>query len=101
MKYQPTQDTLLTLAGFKITQKDLANYQWQTRSYEQIGEVQTKGIEVSLNQQLSDKFSIAPSYAYLKKRLLQIKMARRLEKRSGECLAIKHLFGQNINSLIS
>lgn len=69
MKYQPTQDTLLTLAGFKITQKDLANYQWQTRSYEQIGEVQTKGIEVSLNQQLSDKFSIAASYAYLKKEI--------------------------------
>ncbi|EXI61994.1 GlcNAc transferase [Mannheimia granulomatis] len=69
MKYQPTQDTLLTLAGFKITQKDLANYQWQTRSYEQIGEVETKGIEVSLNQQLSDKFSIAASYAYLKKEI--------------------------------
>ncbi|WP_044469843.1 TonB-dependent siderophore receptor [Mannheimia massilioguelmaensis] len=69
VKYQPTQETLLTLAGFKIKQKDLANYQWQTHSYEQIGKVETKGIEVSLNQQLSDKFSVTASYAYLKKEI--------------------------------
>ncbi|EIJ71815.1 TonB-dependent siderophore receptor [Pasteurella bettyae] len=69
VKYQPTQETLLTLAGFKIKQKGLANYQWQTHSYEQIGKVETKGIEVSLNQQLSDKFSVTASYAYLKKEI--------------------------------
>lgn len=69
VKYQPTQETLLTLAGFKITQKDLANYQCQTRSYEQIGKVEAKGIEVSLNQQLSDKLSVSASYAYLKKEI--------------------------------
>lgn len=69
VKYQPTQETLLTLAGFNITQKNLANYQWQTNNYEQIGEVKTKGIEASLNQQLSDKFSVSASYAYLKKEI--------------------------------
>lgn len=69
IKYQPTQETLLTLAGFNITQKNLANYQWQTRSYEQIGEVKTKGIEAGLNQQISDKFSVSASYAYLKKQI--------------------------------
>lgn len=80
IKYQPTQETLLTLAGFTITQKDLANYQWQTRSYEQIGEVKTRGIEVSLNQQFSDKFSVSASYAYLKKEITADKDSRNIGK---------------------
>ena len=67
IKYQPNQDLLFTLAGFKITQHDLANYKWQTHSYEQLGKVETKGVEVSLNQQISDKFAITASYAYLNK----------------------------------
>ncbi len=80
MKYQPSQDTLLTLSGFKINQKELANYQWQTRSYEQIGKIETKGIEASLNQQITGKFSITASYAYLKKKIVADKDGSTLGK---------------------
>ncbi|RLM24492.1 ferrichrysobactin receptor [Brenneria alni] len=65
VKFQPKgSNTILTLSLFDITQKNITSYNSVTQYNEQIGKVQSKGLETELRTQLTPEISLMAAYSY-------------------------------------
>ena len=67
VKYQPTgADHLITLAAFDLTQENMTTADPVNQGFSiQIGEVQTRGIELEGKFSFNDNFQMTGAYAYL------------------------------------
>jgi iron complex outermembrane receptor protein len=65
VKYQPKgSQSSVTVAAFDLHQKDVASYDYTTYSYQQTGEIGSKGLEVESNLHLTDAWKMTTAYAY-------------------------------------
>lgn len=65
IKFQPVgRETLLTLALFDITQKNITSWNSKLKFNEQIGKVESRGAEAELHTQLTPALSVMSAYSY-------------------------------------
>lgn len=65
IKYQiPDRNTLLTASWFDITQRNLASYNYATSFYEQIGRVDSRGLELELRSNPLPELELVAAYTY-------------------------------------
>lgn len=66
VKYQPLGwNALFTFAAFDLTRDNVAVYVPATTSYEQIGQVKSRGIELEGTMSLADGWNLRAAYAYV------------------------------------
>lgn len=72
VKFQPKgSKSSVTAAVFDLRQKDVASYDYTTASYQQTGEVGSKGLELDTNLHLTDAWKVTTAYAYTDAEVLQ------------------------------
>lgn len=65
LKFQPKgSDTLLSMALFDIDQRNITSYNSVTGYNEQIGKVNSKGVETELHSQLTPEIAVIAAYTY-------------------------------------
>ncbi len=63
IKYQPTgSNTVMSLALFDITQKNITSYNSVTGYNEQIGKVKSKGLETEIRSQITPEINVIANY---------------------------------------
>ncbi|WP_245477901.1 TonB-dependent siderophore receptor [Bradyrhizobium guangxiense] len=66
VKYQPLGwNALFTFAAFDLTRDNVAVYVPATTSYEQLGQVKSRGIELEGTMSLADGWNLRAAYAYI------------------------------------
>lgn len=71
VKYQPKGSQLsVTAAVFDLKQKDVASYDSLTATYDQTGEVGSKGLEVESNLHITDAWKVSTAYTYTDAKVL-------------------------------
>ena len=65
-KYQPTNiDALFTAALFDLTQENVSQYDGATKTYMQVGRINTQGLELEGKMSLGDRTNLTLAYSYL------------------------------------
>nr|WP_241764030.1 TonB-dependent siderophore receptor [Winslowiella toletana] len=65
VKYQPPgSETMITVSAFDITQKNITQYNSTLGYNEQIGKVQSKGVETEIHSQLTPEINLMAAYTY-------------------------------------
>ncbi|MCU5772568.1 TonB-dependent siderophore receptor [Erwiniaceae bacterium BAC15a-03b] len=65
VKYQPPgSETVITVAAFDITQKNITQYNSVLGYNQQIGKVQSKGVETEIHSQLTPEINVMAAYTY-------------------------------------
>lgn len=66
VKYQPVGlNALFTLAAFDLTRNNVAVYDPSAATYEQLGQVKSRGIELEATMSLADGWNLRAGYAYV------------------------------------
>ncbi|WP_336233522.1 TonB-dependent siderophore receptor [Thalassospira sp. CH_XMU1458] len=66
VKYQPEAiDALFTAAVFDLTQENVSQYNSATRTYHQIGEINSRGLELEGKMSLGEQTNMTLAYTYL------------------------------------
>ncbi|KZB65990.1 TonB-dependent siderophore receptor [Thalassospira povalilytica] len=66
VKYQPeTFDALFTAALFDLTQENVSQWNSSTSSYKQIGEINSRGLELEGKMSLDEQTNLTLAYTYL------------------------------------
>jgi len=66
VKYQPEAiDALFTAAVFDLTQENVSQYNSATRTYHQIGEINSRGLELEGKMSLDEQTNMTLAYTYL------------------------------------
>lgn len=64
VKYQPVENTLMSLAAYDLRQTNVPTYDSSAGWYENAGEIRAKGIEAEVHSTLWDSWNIIASYTY-------------------------------------
>ncbi|RBB94527.1 TonB-dependent siderophore receptor, partial [Pseudomonas sp. MWU12-2115] len=64
LRYQPTSDIQLSAAVYELQQSNVAQYNAISFSYDPIGKVRSRGVELEANAKLSKQLSLLAGYTY-------------------------------------
>ncbi|MFS2225034.1 TonB-dependent siderophore receptor [Pantoea sp. B65] len=65
VKYQPPgSETVVTVSAFDIKQRNLSQYNSTLGYYEEIGEVQSQGVETEIHSQLTAEINLMAAYTF-------------------------------------
>lgn len=82
VKYQPDgMDALFTVAAFDLTQKNISQWSTAASRYEQLGEVNVRGVELEAKVALTNQLNLTAGYSYLNAEITEDATATLIGKR--------------------
>ncbi|MEQ5837054.1 TonB-dependent siderophore receptor [Marinobacter sp. NFXS9] len=65
VKYEPVGwNTTMTVAAYKLTKEDDVTYDSSLSNYRQVGETESKGVEVEIKSDITDNLNVTAAYSY-------------------------------------